>query len=439
MDNRGGGYKGHVDSLTNSFVGGWALHKAPGNATVDVIVDGQRRGSAVCKYQREDLIQQGITSVDAGFAFEFSSPLSPFEDHEVRIQIRGATDFLPGPSRLSAVAVRMAATQSLGPTMVVPETLPTVAVLIRTHLVCPKLINLLEQLRASFFFDLYVLADETRGVIDLPNYNVVSHSVEMCKYLGLPTNHNAVLWYCGDYPFYCAAHQIPEYDYYLQIEYDVSFARQSPLFVEGIISRLSGRDGVPFDYISAFLWPNMQDTWMWKKNAARIYGDNVYGGIFAFILLSKRALDFLYEQRLAEAERGTETDALMHCEAFAATALMHAGLFKCGQVNDLIHGSVNQRSFHPAFPDLHMPNFLLGKSIDEDPRVEMYHPVFDAEAYLSKALSHAAKFKRFADFQEMVKALSPQLVSEEMRARFLTSVGRLMERTPMEEAAHQRA
>lgn len=438
MDNRRPS-KGHVDSLTNSFVGGWALQNAFGSATVDVIVDGQRLGSADCKYRREDLVELGVTNDDAGFAFEFPSPLSPFEDHEVRIQIRGATDFLPGPSRLSAVTIRMAATQSRGPVAVLPETLPKVAVLIRTHLVCPKLINLLEQLKSSPFFDLYVLADETRSPIDLPQYNVVSHSVEMCKYLGLATNHNAILWYCGDYPFYCAAHQLPDYDYYLQIEYDVSFARQSPLFIEGIISRLSGSDGVPFDYIAAFLWPNMQDAWMWKRNAAKIYGDNVYGGIFAFILLSKGALEFLYEQRLAEAERGTETEALIHCEAFAATALMRAELFKCGQVDDLIRGSVNQRSFHPAFPDLHMPNFLLGDSIDADPRVEMYHPVFDVEAYLSKALSHATQYKTFKNFQEMVRTLSPQLVSEEMRMKFLTSVGKLMDRTLMQEAVRQRA
>jgi hypothetical protein len=291
------------------------------------------------------------------------------------------------------------------------EPRPRVAVLVRTHIVCPKLLNLLEYLNNSYAYDLDVSADETRGNIRVPGYEVIAHSVTLCESMGLATNHPSLLWMCGDFPFYCAQRQIPNYDYYFQIEFDVHFVRQNPLYLEGLISRLGGYDAVPYDFLGTLL-SEAPDHWYWKANAAKVY-PRVYEGLFAFIGLSQSAVRYLFEERLAEAARKPGTNDLMHCEAFAASALMSAGTFKCATVNDLIHHSVKRPTFRPANP------FLLGGILDEDPKVEMCHPVLDADGYLEKALDHASRTASLPTFSDMLQGLPPKLVPPEMKERFL--------------------
>jgi hypothetical protein len=419
MDSLAKIYRGHVDALTSVFVSGWAVSsKVPENVIVEVLVDGNVVGTGRCNQRREDLLSRGITKHNAGFRYDFEPPLDPFTDHEVLIKIRGDTAFLNGASRLQAVKVRIGTEKNFKP----QGQPPRVAVLVRTHLVCPKLLNLLEQLKESSAYDLYVLADETRTSINITNFNVISHSELMCKHLGLSISQNNVLWMCGDYALYCAVKQLPEYDYYLQIEYDVHFVRQNSLFVEGIISRLRGHDGIPYDYIGAFL-AEMGDAWVWQASASKVY-PKVFGGIFAFVLVSQRALHYLFEQRKLESARN-DAASLIHCEAFVPSALMNGRQFKCGQVNDLLPGSVSHRTFHPAFADLRLPNFLLGATIEEDPRVEMYHPVFDADAYLSKALTYAATSRTLPKFCEMLNRLSANLVPDELRDNYLAAAQKL--------------
>jgi hypothetical protein len=106
----------------------------------------------------------------------------------------------------------------------------------------------------------------------------------------------------------------------------------------------------------------------------------------------------------------------MHCEAFAASALMAAGTFKCGTVNDLIYHSVSAPTFRPANP------FLLGGILDEDPKVEMCHPVLDADGYLEKALDYASRTASLPTFSDMVQGLPPKLVVPEVKERFLRRV-----------------
>jgi hypothetical protein len=90
---------------------------------------------------------------------------------------------------------------------------------------------------------------------------------------------------CGDFPFYCAQRRIPNYDYYFQIEFDVHFVRQNPLYLEGLISRLGGYDAVPYDFLGTLL-SEAPDHWFWKANAAKVY-PRVYEGLFAFVGLSR--------------------------------------------------------------------------------------------------------------------------------------------------------
>ncbi|MBV9734437.1 MAG: hypothetical protein JO209_00910 [Acidisphaera sp.] len=302
----------------------------------------------------------------------------------------------------------------LGPRRPLP-TPPRVAVIVRTHVIGEKLLDLLDCLSGSPVFDLFVGTDETVRPLPLPGFATLPHSVAMCREIGLSVRHDALLWQCGDYPLYCAVRQIPDYDYYLQLEYDVQLIRRTPLLIEGLVNRLDGADG-PLDFLGA-LWGPAADDWMWTAAARRRY-PVVYGGLFAFVMLSRRAVLHLQAERLAEAREDPPAEAVVHCEAFAGSALMAAGTFCCGAVADLLPGSVDPATFHPKHPDLSLPNYLLGAAIGDD-ALEIAHPVLDAPAYLAAALHAAAASRRIAAFVRHMQALPEALVEPALKARFL--------------------
>ncbi len=261
---------------------------------------------------------------------------------------------------------------------------PRVAVLIRTHLVNPKLYHLFDCLSGSPFFDVYILADETRGRLEIQGPRVVSHTIEMCQSLGLnvaPTNHANVLWLCGDYPLYCAYETLRDYEYYAMIEFDVHMVRENPLFLEGIIHRLQG-DAGSLDLVSTSV-TEARPGWELGDVARRVYDKVYYGGIFSFVVASAKAIHYLKNTRLAEGKSTRNGGALIHCEAFVLTALMAGGRFNCASLTNLIPGCIG-RSYHPGRLDLFEPNYLLGSAFDPDRRIEMMHPVLDARDYLTK-------------------------------------------------------
>lgn len=263
-----------------------------------------------------------------------------------------------------------------------PNAAPRVAMLVRTHLVNDKLFDLLDMLNQSRRFDLFVCADETGETLDCGGYTKLSHTVDQCRDFDLSTDHARILWLCGDYPLYFARSQIPDYDYYIMIEYDVDLVRRSPLFLEGLISRLQPPNGPAYDFITAALGPANPD-WGWHRNASRSFSKVYETGIFAFVAASGRALDHLYAKRKEEAAAVTRGDDLIHCEAFCGSALMAAG-YHCASINMLVEGAIRTESFHPPVLDFETTQYLLDHYRTADPRVEMVHPVFDIDAYLER-------------------------------------------------------
>ncbi len=65
---------------------------------------------------------------------------------------------------------------------------------------------------------------------------MIEHTVDQCrKELNLcRLDDRLYLWHFGDYPIYCAFSKIPEYDYYLQIEYDVDIGICSSHRLDGV-------------------------------------------------------------------------------------------------------------------------------------------------------------------------------------------------------------
>jgi hypothetical protein len=175
---------------------------------------------------------------------------------------------------------------------------PRVALLVRTHLVNEKLFDLLDLLNQSRRYDLFVSADETSGTLDLGGFAKLPHTTRSCVEHGLCSDHEQILWHCGDYPLYFAAAEKPDYDYYAMIEYDVDLVRRSPLFIEGLISRLEDADFVVAGGYHAHA------DWPWAKSAAKRFSVVYSTGLFAFLIVSRRALEYLLEARRSEARNG---------------------------------------------------------------------------------------------------------------------------------------
>lgn len=305
---------------------------------------------------------------------------------------------------------------------------PKVAVLIRTHVANEKLYHLIDCLQGSPFFDLYVLADETRNPLPIIGTCVLPHSVKMCASLGLktdPANHFSVLWLCGDYPLYCASRMLADYEFYAMIEYDVHFVRESPLFLEGIINRLGTDDGGRLDFVCTRIKLD-EPTGTWYPAAARIYEKVYWSGIFSLIIVSKKALNYLLNARLAEGANPVTRGELIHCEAFALTALMNAGTFQCTTLDELVPGCMVAKTYHANGLDpFHIPIYLLGARVEDDPRVELVHPVLDAESYLASFWKYCKENNKIREFIKHVDGLNPALVTPDLKENFLTNAQKL--------------
>ncbi len=287
-----------------------------------------------------------------------------------------------------------------------PNESPRVAVLVRTHVVNEKLFDLLDVLNKSRRYDLFVTADETRGVLNVSGYEKLPHSIDSCKEHDLSVNHDHIFWMCGDYPLYFAAAQIPNYDYYIMVEFDVEVVRGNPLFLEGLISRLQNEHDSHYDFVCAN-FAEAHPAWAWTKNASLSFPKAYSSGLFSFLVISKSALLHLFSARKAEAAREVPSDEIIHCEAFCASALVSGG-FRCASINTLIEGAVERETFHPPIPSLENSWYLLNDHQNKVGCVELMHPVYDLEMYLKRQFSKAESSKSFEPFLERIGKIEPE-------------------------------
>jgi hypothetical protein len=290
---------------------------------------------------------------------------------------------------------------------------PRTVVLIRAHFMSEKLLHLIRMLKEGVGYDLRVCADETEGPLDLPRELVLSHNTELCARLGLVESiHNApLLWYFGDYALYCAHHYIPDYDYYIMIEYDVAFVRGNVYALESLISQLGD---ARHDLVATFFRRAVPD-WVWSKTCGNWFRD-VYGIFFPLVVLSKRALQYLYDWRKCEAANPSESGPYVFCEAFVPSALMAAGEYRCADLNQVLPGSWDHKSFRCE------PAMLLGALPALGQGIEVAHPVYSEHEYLRSELRKARERDAVADF--IARLSSPDFLplSPEVRRAFLNEL-----------------
>lgn len=245
------------------------------------------------------------------------------------------------------------------------------AIGIRTHNTSLKTLDFAEKSDFGEGFDVYWLADETAGTLDLPKYPKLSHRLTDFKKMGLPTTGHNGLWYHGDYAYYAFARAAPGYDYYLILEYDVLVKSG---FFQKLVSALLES---PVDLASC-QFSIRPPEWYWWETAHADFS-TVYGVLPPVILLSSQAINHLLNARLRAASHLAAGKPGIYFEGFIPSELMRANL-SCMDLNHLVPNvwaAETCTSWKPILVE--EASKLLGENW-------MMHPVLDESKYVAKAV-----------------------------------------------------
>ncbi len=265
-----------------------------------------------------------------------------------------------------------------------------VAVLLRSHVADDKFHDLHRVLATTVDgdFDLYPVMDETAGRPEVALDNVVWHSEQACPELGLTQQHPHLLWQCGDFPFYFALRDLPPYEYYIMMEYDIEMTQGDAGFLLRLIDRLPRKEEGGVDLVALGLGP-ANPSWAWRRACNLIYPDPHFM-YYPFVILSRRAVSYMHAQRQLEAVRRPSCEDVIHCEAFTSTCLRAAG-FKCLDLNTLVPGAY-------TLPLMSIPDgTYMGQELAVDPTIQMIHPVYTPQAFLVRLLSELRSGRKSRD------------------------------------------
>jgi hypothetical protein len=178
-----------------------------------------------------------------------------------------------------------------------------------------------------------------------------------------PTDSFAeVMWFNADYRFYYVKKYFPDYDYYWQFDYDIFCNGDS---YQPFFDKYSSRKEDML--ITHFREEQKNGEWYWSKSIDWIYKDKkLYGSLFPVSRISTEVIDFLYQQRIKEAEiyeklEDKKNNFWPFCEVFAPTELMNNGY-------TVYNLDEKQISYYKEY-DLNEDRFF------ENPDNLLYHPV----------------------------------------------------------------
>lgn len=250
---------------------------------------------------------------------------------ELRKSVRSSTVEFSTPD-----ITRIQVVESKAPTETPDTRTVRIAIGVRTYTAGTQLLNLAEQQGFGDGYDVFWLADETAGSLDLPEFPKLAHRLEDFAAMGLPTAGSRPLWYYSDYPLYRFVQDAPGYDYYLMLDYSTL---TKPGFFQQLGTQLKT---IKPDFI-ACRFTLRKPEWHWWENA-HFHFDQVYGALFSLIVVSPRAIAKLREMRLKLANTLADGERGVFCEAFAPSMLMQA-VYPCLDLNSLIPNAWSPDTF----------------------------------------------------------------------------------------------
>lgn len=250
---------------------------------------------------------------------------------ELRKSVRSSTVQSSSPE-----IARIQVAESKPPTET-PDTRPVrIAIGVRTHTTGTRVLNLAEQKGFGDGYDVFWIADETTGPLDLPGFPKLAHRLDGFSAMGLPTAGPRPLWYYRDYPLYRFLEDAPGYDYYLMLAYNT-------LIRTGFFQQLGIMLQTVKPDFAACRFSLRKPGWHWWESA-HVHFDEVYGALFSLILATPKAIDEMRRTRLKLASTLASGERGIFCEAFAPSALMQAG-FHCLDMNELIPNAWSPETF----------------------------------------------------------------------------------------------
>jgi hypothetical protein len=201
--------------------------------------------------------------------------------------------------------------------------LPRTAVIFRTHFwdaFCQRQFDRLQVVAENT--TIFVLVDETQGrVAGITHPNLVSVTETDLLAMGFArAGEGNLLWFNGDYPLYRFFELHPDFDYYVQLEYDVVV--NQPLI--GIAAAMA-RDDIDFVGLTK---GEPVPEWFWLDSMLQAYDlREIRHQLICLCAFSAAALRHLWRVRLEQSRtyQSGRLTAWPFCEGFIPTELQRAG------------------------------------------------------------------------------------------------------------------
>ncbi len=266
-------------------------------------------------------------------------------------------------------------------------------------------------------FDVYLSVDNTSGAVNPPRQDniLMTNQAEMIA-LGLADRYEkgSLLWWNADYTHYQVFKKIPDYDYYLFIEYDAWILGGVRKLMDRVVG--SGAETVT-------LVRRDMKNWFWTKFYHDLYpGESCRGSLNCITIHSRNALAFLFEKR-KEMSRRKDIPFWPLSEVVILSELVPAG-FRCGCLSEF--GDISRYEWFPP---------VLEDDLDFSSEAEtaFIHPVLDRRRYIKSLLLHTHFVKDYflpdsslrRELGRFPGAVRP---SEIGRAALVRGVARVVER-----------
>lgn len=231
---------------------------------------------------------------------------------------------------------------------------------------------------------LVVLLDETnRSLGDIPHPHVLRTTNAGLLAMGLADAFpkGGLIWWNTDYPNYFAARALPDFDYYLFVEYDSCMTMDIDAFVRDAAAREADMVALPTRQEKA--------SWYWTKFHQRTYAyDDIRGSLNCISLFSARAMAMLLERR-QEMTRELAAGRVGFWpgnEVFLPTEIHRAG-----------YTFISLEAFGDASHFEWHPPILEDDLAQHDGRVGFLHPVLDRPRYIASVLKFEFDLSSYFD------------------------------------------
>jgi hypothetical protein len=246
------------------------------------------------------------------------------------------------------------------------------AIIFRTHFWDDFARRQFDRLRARVVHgDVFVLVDETNGPAGhIAHDGVVRMTEADVLRLGLARRgEQNLMWFNGDYPLYYFLSLYQNYDYYLQVEYDVVMNTD--------LDRLVARAAADATDFVGLTKGEPVEAWAWRQTCVDAYdAKDIRYQLICCCLLSHRALELLFARRLELSNRLINDEAWPFCEGFIATEIRLAGM-KSVELSDYL--DTTAYNTWPPYIESELPALAQAPVI---------HPVLDQPRYVASLLKY---------------------------------------------------